>query len=49
MVRLDTENQSGNNPDVFPNLATQWADSDGDGYGDNWGNASWNETRLFVW
>ena len=31
------------------NLSTQWSDTDGDGYGDNWGNASWNSTRLFVW
>lgn len=25
--------------------ATQWADSDGDGYGDNWADTAWNETR----
>jgi len=39
----------GNNPDVFINNATQWADTDGDGYGDNWGNETWNLTRLFIW
>jgi len=35
--------------DLFPEVATQWNDTDGDGYGDNWGNASWNSTRLFSW
>jgi len=39
----------GNNPDAFINNATQWADTDGDGYGDNWGNETWNLTRLFIW
>ncbi|MBT3771955.1 MAG: hypothetical protein HOF90_03550 [Euryarchaeota archaeon] len=24
---------------------TQWADTDGDGYGDNWADPTWNETR----
>ncbi len=31
--------------DIFPLEATQWTDADGDGYGDNWGDASWNESR----
>jgi hypothetical protein len=31
--------------DAFVNVASQWSDIDGDGYGDNWGNASWNQTR----
>lgn len=39
----------GNNSDAFVNNATQWSDTDGDGYGDNWGNSSWNQTRLFIW
>ncbi|MGB2038560.1 MAG: thrombospondin type 3 repeat-containing protein, partial [Candidatus Poseidoniaceae archaeon] len=39
----------GNNSDAFINNASQWSDSDGDGYGDNWGNSSWNLTRLFIW
>ena len=39
----------GNNPDAFINNATQWSDTDGDGYGDNWGNETWNLTRLFIW
>lgn len=29
------DNQSGNNPDIFPDDATQCKDTDGDGYGDN--------------
>ena len=32
--------------DLFPFEPTQWSDSDGDGYGDNWGDDSWNETRI---
>ena len=39
----------GNNSDAFINNATQWSDTDGDGYGDNWGNSTWNTTRLFIW
>ncbi len=31
--------------DEYPYEGTQWRDSDGDKYGDNWGNSSWNETR----
>ena len=34
-------NQTG---DAFPNDSTQWNDTDGDGYGDNYENASWNRT-----
>jgi len=32
--------------DHFEYEPTQWRDSDGDGYGDNWGNATWNTTRA---
>jgi alpha-tubulin suppressor-like RCC1 family protein len=39
----------GNNSDAFINNASQWSDTDGDGYGDNWGNSTWNQTRLFIW
>jgi hypothetical protein len=39
----------GNNSDAFINNASQWFDTDGDGYGDNWGNSTWNQTRLFIW
>ncbi|MBO58468.1 MAG: hypothetical protein CMA77_05685 [Euryarchaeota archaeon] len=35
--------------DDFPNTASQWKDSDGDGYGDNWGNSTWNATRETNW
>ena len=31
--------------DDFRNEPTQWSDTDGDGYGDNWGNSTWNATR----
>ena len=31
--------------DHFQYEATQWRDSDSDGYGDNWGNVTWNTTR----
>ena len=31
--------------DQFPSEPTQWNDSDNDGFGDNFGNGSWNLTR----
>ena len=34
-----------NEPAALRGDATQWRDSDFDGYGDNWGDPSWNETR----
>ena len=34
-----------NNLDRFPYDPTQWQDSDGDGYGDNWGDPQMNATR----
>ena len=30
--------------DAFPFESTQWRDTDGDGFGDNWGDPSWNNT-----
>lgn len=30
--------------DDYPYESTQWRDSDGDGYGDNWANPDWNDT-----
>ena len=30
--------------DAYPHETTQWRDSDGDGYGDNWANPDWNDT-----
>ena len=38
-----------NTLDAFPILSTQWADTDGDGYGDNWGDSEWNESRMPEW
>jgi WD40 repeat protein len=35
--------------DDFPEIASQWKDTDDDGYGDNWGNSSWNISREFNW
>ncbi|DAC46160.1 MAG TPA: hypothetical protein D7H93_02935, partial [Candidatus Poseidoniales archaeon] len=35
--------------DDFPLDATQWLDSDGDGYGDNWADTSWNASRMSEW
>ena len=31
--------------DAFPNDPTQWADSDEDGFGDNWGNSTWDDRK----
>ncbi len=31
--------------DAFPYDETQWTDTDGDGYGDNWEDGSWNQTH----
>ena len=32
--------------DAFPLDNTQWTDTDGDGYGDNWDDPMWNETHI---
>ena len=32
--------------DAFPLEVTQWQDTDGDGYGDNWDDPMWNETHT---
>ncbi len=32
--------------DAFPFDYTQWTDTDGDGYGDNWDDTAWNSTHL---
>jgi hypothetical protein len=35
--------------DVFDKNGTQWQDTDGDGFGDNWGDSSWNQSRASNW
>ncbi|MDP6905891.1 MAG: SBBP repeat-containing protein, partial [Candidatus Thalassarchaeaceae archaeon] len=45
---LDSDGQSDLNDD-FMNDFTQWSDSDGDGLGDNWALAAWNESRMDHW
>ena len=35
--------------DDFSNDSTQWKDSDEDGWGDNWGNSTWNDSRDNSW
>ena len=35
--------------DDFPLDATQWLDSDDDGYGDNWADVGWNDSRIPDW
>ena len=32
--------------DAFPFVASQWNDTDSDGFGDNWADGSWNDTRM---
>ena len=39
----------GYGPDIFIFDPTQWYDTDKDGFGDNWGNPSWNESRDPTW
>lgn len=36
-------------PDLFPLEATQWQDTDGDGYGDNFADPSWASSRESEW
>jgi len=45
---LDGDGQS-DMYDNFFNDPTQWIDSDSDGLGDNWGDSSWNDTRMAHW
>ncbi len=32
--------------DAFPSESTQWSDTDGDGFGDNWADSSWTNDRM---
>ncbi|GIS43707.1 MAG: hypothetical protein Ct9H90mP16_07770 [Candidatus Poseidoniales archaeon] len=42
----DTDNEGSKIPwMIFPSEPTQWQDSDGDGFWDNWADGSWNATR----
>jgi hypothetical protein len=45
---IDSDGQS-DLYDHFMIEPTQWWDSDGDGLGDNWGSAVWNDTRMEHW
>ncbi len=38
-----------NGADNFPSIPSQWNDSDLDGYGDNWANVLWNDSRNKEW
>ena len=35
--------------DAFPMIPNQWTDSDSDGFGDNWANTLWNDSRNSSW
>ena len=39
----------GYGPDMFSLDPTQWYDTDNDGFGDNWGNPEWNDSREDDW
>jgi len=39
----------GYGPDMFIFDATQWFDTDEDGFGDNWGDPEWNDSRDPSW
>ena len=50
LAQLDSDGDSYlDAQDTFPLDSTQWQDTDGDGYGDNWGDSDWNETRESEW
>ena len=38
----------GYGPDEFMFDPTQWYDTDKDGFGDNWGNPAWNDSRIQI-
>jgi len=42
-------NQYGLCADALPDEPTQWTDFDNDGFGDNFGNKSWEDTRDAAW
>ena len=49
-IQLDVDGDGyDNTEDAFASESTQWIDSDGDGFGDNWGNSNWNDSRMSEW
>tara|TARA_B110001452_G_C15236397_1_gene428063 strand:+ start:43 stop:3510 length:3468 start_codon:yes stop_codon:yes gene_type:complete len=46
---IDKWEALGFGPDAFSLDPTQWFDTDGDGFGDNWGNPEWNDSRDENW
>ena len=49
-IQLDADGDSvEDTEDDFPLDSTQWLDSDGDGYGDNWADSGWNDSRIPDW
>ena len=49
-MQLDADGDSvEDTEDDFSQDATQWLDSDGDGYGDNWADSAWNDSRMSEW
>jgi hypothetical protein len=46
---FDKWDSLGYGPDMFPLDATQWYDTDSDGFGDNWGESAWNDSREDNW
>ena len=46
---IDKWGALGFGPDMFSLDQTQWYDSDRDGFGDNWGNPEWNDSREVDW
>ena len=45
----NTTDQGDGVVDAFPSDGTQWDDTDGDGFGDNYANESWNTYRPPEW
>ena len=46
---FDLWDSLGYGPDMFSLDPTQWFDTDKDGFGDNWGNPEWNDSRDSEW
>ena len=49
-IQLDSDGDGvEDTEDDFPLDLTQWLDSDDDGYGDNWADSTWNDSRMLEW